>query len=68
MQLTLNREEANTLLRALDHFLPELEFAAARVKLPRNRHSMVVMETTLRQLRERLAATAAEDQEFIDGV
>ena len=68
MQLTLNRDEANTLLRALDHFLPELEFAMVRVKLPRDRHSMVVMEETLRRLRDRLAAAAALDQEFIDGV
>ena len=68
MQLTINRDEANTLLRALDNYLPELEFATARVKLPRDRHSMVVMEETLRRLRERLAILAAQDQEFSDGI
>lgn len=68
MQLTINRDEANALLRALDRFLPELEFEMARVKLPRDRHPMVELEETVRRVRDRLATTAAEDQEFIDGI
>jgi hypothetical protein len=67
MQLTINRDEANALLRALDRFLPELEFEMARIKLPRDRHSLVELDETLHRVRDRLATTAALDQEFIDG-
>ena len=67
MQLTINRDEANALLRALDRFLHEIEFEMARVKLPRDRHSLVELTDTLHGVRDRLAVTASFDQEFIDG-
>ncbi|HEU5060034.1 MAG TPA: hypothetical protein VFU21_26060 [Kofleriaceae bacterium] len=68
MHLTINREEANALLRALDRFLHELEFEMARVKLPRDRHPLVELDDTLHRLRDRLAAAATLDQEFVDGI
>lgn len=68
MQLTINRDEANALLRALDRLLPELEFEMARVKLQRDRHPLVELDETLHRVRDRIATAASFDQEFIDGV
>jgi hypothetical protein len=68
MQLTINREEAAALLRALDRFLPELEFEMARVKLPRDRHPMVELDDTLRRVRDRLALAASEDEAVAEGM
>lgn len=68
MQLTINRDEATALLRALDRFLPELEFEMARVKLPRDRHPMVELDDTLRRVRDRLALAAAEDEALAERV
>ena len=68
MQLTINRDEANALLRALDRLHHELEFDMARIKLPRDRHTLVEFDDTLCRVRDRIALTAAEDQEFIDDI
>jgi hypothetical protein len=68
MQLTINRDEANALLRALDRLLHELEFDMARIKLPRDRHSLVELDETLHRVRDRIATAASFDHEFIDGV
>ena len=68
MQLTINRDEANALLRGLDRLLHELEFDMARVKLRRDRHEMVEYLDALGRVRNRLAAAASLDQEFIDGL
>ncbi len=68
MQLTINRDEANALLRALDRLHHELEFDMARIKLPRDRRGLVEYDDTLCRLRDRIASTAAGDQEFIDDV
>jgi hypothetical protein len=68
MQLTINRDEANALLRGLDRLLHELEFDMARVKLVRDRHEMLEYLDALGRVRDRLAVAASLDQEFIDGI
>ena len=60
MQINLDSHEVSALLRALDSYLPELEFELARIKLERHRHDLVALDQTLRQLRERLSATDGE--------
>jgi hypothetical protein len=40
--LTLDAYEAEELLRALDGWLPELEFTLSRVRSARDRHDLVV--------------------------
>lgn len=57
MPVEIRDEEARALLRALDSYLPELRYEAARVKRERDRHELVVIEETLSALRDRLERT-----------
>lgn len=57
MNFPIDVSEAEALLQALDSYLPELEYELARVKLERDRHSLVVRDQLLRTLRARLDAT-----------
>jgi hypothetical protein len=58
MTLQLSPREAEVLLRALDSYLPELEFELARVKLERHRRDLNDLDNTLRRLRDRIAEAA----------
>jgi hypothetical protein len=60
MQIELDEREVVALMRALDRYLPELEFELARIKLERHRHDLVELDHTLRRLRERLGAAGVE--------
>jgi hypothetical protein len=54
--VTITDEEAAALRQALDSYLPQLNFELSRVKLdqPGLRHQLVLLEATLRGLRQRL--------------
>lgn len=54
MALTLSDEEVRALREALDSYLPELRYEAARIKLERERHGLVRLDRILSRLRERL--------------
>jgi hypothetical protein len=58
--MELDEREVVALMRALDSYLPELEFEMARVKLERHRHDLVELDHVLRRLRERLGAAGVE--------
>ena len=60
MNLHLSNDEATALLRALDTYLPELEFELARIKLERHRHDLVELDRALLRLRARLAQVMTE--------
>jgi hypothetical protein len=62
MDITLSAREAEAVLRALDTYLPQLEFELARVKLERDRHEYVVLDETLRALHARLRSSASDDR------
>ncbi len=55
MNLDLSSDEALVLLRALDAYLPELDFDTARVKLERERHEIANYGDSVRRVRDRLA-------------
>jgi hypothetical protein len=57
MDFPIDTREASALLKALDSYLPELEYELARVKLERDRHELVVEDELLRALRGRLERT-----------
>jgi hypothetical protein len=54
MNLPIDAREAEALMRALDNYLPELEYELSRVKLERDRHSLVERDELLRVVRNRL--------------
>jgi hypothetical protein len=54
MATTLSIEEARALATALDAYLPELRFEAARIKRQRDREELVLRERILTDLRKRL--------------
>ena len=54
MMVTLDQEEVRALVRALDGYLPELEYDLARVKHERDRHELVALDRVLLSLRNRL--------------
>jgi len=55
MGITLTDEEARALKRALDIFLPELDYDVARIDRVRDRHELAQVDEVLRSLRVRLA-------------
>jgi hypothetical protein len=58
VEFVLSDAEREALLWALDNYLPELRYEAARVKVERYRHDIVVKEEILSALHERLARQA----------
>jgi hypothetical protein len=54
MNLVLDDIETRVLQWALQKYLPELRYEAARIKLPRDRHDLVLKEQVLSILLERL--------------
>lgn len=54
MDIKLTQQETEALKHCLDNYLPELRYDMSRVKLPRDRHDMVVFEEALTRLRRRL--------------
>jgi hypothetical protein len=54
MSWQLGDDEAATIRRALDNYLPELRYELARVKLPSERHELVEFERKLTHLRRKL--------------
>lgn len=59
MPVVLSDTEVDVLLWALDQYLPQLRYDAARVKVERYRHEVVLREEVLTTLRDRLALSAA---------
>lgn len=62
MTLLLSDREERALRRALDAYLPDLRYEAARVKLMRDRHELVVLDEVLSNLRERLGEEEREEE------
>ena len=54
MAVILSNDEVAALRRAIDSYLPELQYEVARIKLPRDRHDLAAIERTLVALRTRL--------------
>lgn len=52
--ITLSDEEVRLLRRALDNYLPELDYEVARIKLERERHEILGFDEALHALRDRL--------------
>jgi hypothetical protein len=52
--VTLSDEECRALKRALEIFLPELDYDVARIDRVRDRHELAHVDEVLRKLRERL--------------
>jgi len=52
--VTISDDEARALKTFLDKFMPELDYELARIKLERDRHSLVVLEETLQHVRQKL--------------
>jgi hypothetical protein len=62
MNLPLNAREAEALRRALDDYLPELEYELARMKRERERHELVQHDELLRTLRNRIDGVIRESE------
>ncbi|MBI4508557.1 MAG: hypothetical protein HY698_02900 [Deltaproteobacteria bacterium] len=54
MAITLSDDERVALCTAIDNYLPELRYELARIKLQRDRESLLALEHKLTQLRRRL--------------
>lgn len=62
MNLPIDAREAEALLRALDNYLPELEYELSRVKLERDRHDLVRRDELLRTVRNRIEGVVRESE------
>lgn len=62
MNLPIDAREAEALMRALDNYLPELEYELSRVKLERDRHELVQRDSLLRLVRNRLDGVLRESE------
>ena len=69
MQIELSAEDVVFLRQALDNYIPELDYELARVKRPRDRHSMVLLAQALLRVRGRLdQAVIASRADLTDAV
>ena len=58
MAILLNDTEADAVRWALQSYLPELRYEAARIRLQSHRHELVEIEQVLSRLASRLEANA----------
>ncbi len=54
MPISLTDEEARAVKALLDKYMPELDYELARIKLERDRDSLVEFERVLANLRKKL--------------